>query len=154
VTCVVVHDVLRRDGTVIEDTYDWYAQDDLGNVWYFGEDTKEFGAKGEVSTAGSWQAGVNGAQPGIVMPARPAVGPAYRQEYLAGQAEDMGQIFAVGDTVSVPYGSFTGCLRTREWSLLESGREIKWYAKGVGLVKSRSTSGELSELVEVTRPER
>ena len=153
VTCVVVRDKVTENGTVTEDTFDWYAQDKQGNVWYFGEDTKEFRPHGKVSTEGSWEAGVNGAQPGIIMKGQPAVGePAYRQEYGKGVAEDMGQIVAVDDSVTVPYGTFLGCARTKEWSLLEPGTEKKWYAKGVGVVRTESTTREVATLVSVTRP--
>jgi hypothetical protein len=152
VTCIVVHDVLRTNAVVAEETWDWYAQDRAGSVWYFGEDTKEFHPKGKVSTEGSWEAGVAGAQPGLLMPANPGPGAAYRQEYLAGKAEDMGRVMASGETVTVPYGRLTDCIRTREWSMLESGSEKKWYARGVGFVRSESTSRETSELVSLTRP--
>ena len=152
VTCVVVRDVVREKGAVKEDTYDWYAEDKQGNVWYFGEDTKEFVGHGKVSTEGSWEAGVGGAQPGVVMWGRPAIGEPYRQEYGPGVAEDMGQIVAVHDSVTVPYGSFGGCVRTKEWSLLEPGTEKKWYAKGVGVVRTESTSREVATLVSVTHP--
>jgi len=151
VTCVVVRDQETEKGVLKEDTYDWYAQDKLGNVWYFGEDTKEF-KDGKVNPEGSWEAGVNGALPGIVMPAHPAPGEPYRQEYGKGVAEDMGQIVSVSDSVTVPYGKFTGCVRTREWSLLESGSEKKWYARGVGVVRTESTEKEVAELVSVVRP--
>jgi hypothetical protein len=151
VKCTVVHDVVRRKGRVEEDTYDWYAQDKDGNVWYFGEATKEFHDGGRVSTKGSWEAGVNG-QPGMIMPAGPAPGAPYRQEYSPNNAEDMGQVVAINETVEVPAGKFTRCVKTRDWSTLESGSENKWYAKGVGLVQSRSSSGELAQLIEIKRP--
>jgi hypothetical protein len=151
VNCVVVHDLLTRAGQTVEDTYDWYAQDSRGNVWYFGEDTREYDDKGHVDLSGSWQAGVKGAQPGIVMPANPVAGAPYRQEYLRGQAEDMGQVIATGDSVSVPYGSFTPSVQTREWSELESGSERKWYARGIGFIRSQAEDGEVSELVAVSR---
>jgi hypothetical protein len=152
VTCVVVHDQVTRKGVVNEETLDSYAQDKQGNVWYFGEATKEFRAHGEVSTEGSWEAGVDGAQPGIIMKGQPVAGEPYRQEYYKGEAEDMGQVVAVNDSVTVPYGSFTGCVRTKEWSMLEPGTEKKWYAKGIGVVRTESTTKEVSTLVSVTRP--
>jgi hypothetical protein len=151
VKCVVVHDTVTLDGVLKEDTLDWYAQDRQGAVWYFGEATREFKSGGRVLTAGSWEAGVNGAQPGMVMPARPRVGERYRQEYAANEAEDIGQIAALEETVTVPFGTFNGCVRTREWSMLESGTSKKWYAKGIGLVRAECTSGEVSTLVSVTR---
>jgi len=152
VTCVVVHDVVREKGTLKEDTYDWYAQDKQGNVWYFGEDTKELHPNGKVDTEGSWEAGVGKNQPGIIMPANPAPGAPYRQEYGPGHAEDMGQVVAVNDSVSVPYGSFGRCVRTKEWSLLESGTDKKWYARGIGFIKEQAADKTVVTLISVTRP--
>ena len=114
VICVVVWDSVRLNGELIEDTYDWYAQDGQGNVWYFGEDSKEYKGGKLVGTKGSWGAGVDGAQPGIVMKATPQVGDSYRQEYYQGEAEDMAKVVALGEKVSVPFGSFAGCLKTIE----------------------------------------
>jgi hypothetical protein len=151
VACVVVHDVEREGDHVAEETWDWYAQDRAGNVWYMGEDTKAFLPRGHTSTAGSWQAGLDGALPGIIMQADPVPGDPYRQEYHRGHAEDMGQVVGIVDAVTVPFGSFDGCILTRDWSALESGSENKWYAKGVGLIRTESTSGEVSVLVSVTR---
>ena len=152
VTCTVVHDVVLANGATEEETYDWYAQDKAGNVWYFGEDTKEFLPKGVISTEGSWTAGVNNARPGLMMPGQPAPGAPYRQEYLKGHAEDMGQVVHLGDAVTVPFGALTGCVRTKEWSMLEAGTDSKWYAKGLGLVRAESASKEVLELVSVTQP--
>ena len=151
VKCVVVHDTLTLDGVLLEDTFDWYAQDNRGNVWYFGEATREFKPGGRVSKAGSWEAGVQGAQPGIIMQASPKPGEPYRQEYFVGEAEDMGQVTATGETVTVPFGTMKDCVRTKDWSLLESGSEKKWYARGIGLVRAESTSGEVSTLVSITK---
>jgi hypothetical protein len=152
VTCIVVRDTVSEGGKVVEDTYDWYAQDLLGNVWYFGEATKSYDG-GKVSTAGSWKAGVNGAQPGIVMKAIPVVGPPYRQEYLEGEAEDMAQIIGVGESVTVPFGSFIGCVRTKDWTPLEPGMvENKWFCPTIGEVRSEIVEGgsETVELLSVT----
>jgi hypothetical protein len=149
VKCVVVHDIVFKNGRVAEDTYDWYAQDKQGAVWYFGEDTKEISTSGKVNTAGSWEAGVNGL-PGIIMPANPKPGKPYRQEYSPKNAEDMGQVIAVNETVVVPYGRFTECVKTKDWSLLESGSENKWYARGIGCVRAMDTEGDSEELVSVT----
>jgi hypothetical protein len=151
VTCVVVHDTVKEMGVLKEETFDWYAQDKQGNVWYFGEATKEFLKHDKVSTEGSWEAGVDGAEPGIVMKGQPAIGEAYRQEYYAGQAEDMGQIVALDEPATVPYGSFTGCVKTKEWSMLEAGHEFKWYAKGLGCVRTEATTKEVATLVSVTK---
>lgn len=151
VKCVVVRDTVTLDGVMKEDARTYFAQDKQGAVWFFGEAAKEFLSFGRVGTVGSWEAGVNGAQPGIVMPARPAVGERFRQEFLANVAEDIGQIAALGEAMTVPFGAFIGCVRIREWSMLESGTSRKWYAKGVGLVRAESTDGEVSTLISVTR---
>ena len=150
VKCVVVHDTVMKDGVLTEDTYDWFAQDNQGTVWYFGEDTKEYKPGGQVSTEGSWEGGVNGALPGIIMPGQPKPGNPYYQEYERGQAEDMGQIVALDDSVKAPFGSFSGSVRTKEWSMLESGSENKWYVKGIGVVRTESTAGEVAVLVSMT----
>jgi len=149
VRCLAVHEVISAKGAVKEDNYTWYAQDRQGNVWFFAEATTEMRPLGP-STAGSWEAGVKGAQPGIVMPAGAKPGPAYRQNYYANWSEDMGQIIYVGETVTVPFGTFRNCLCTREWSLLESGSEKRWYAPGVGFIRSEAI-GETVTLVSITQ---
>jgi len=149
IPCTVVHDVVNEKGVLKEDTYDWYAQDKEGNVWYFGEDTKEYKKNG-VDTEGSWEAGVGPNRPGIIMPGHPTPGKPFRQEYGPGHAEDMGQVIAVHETVAVPYGTFKECVRTKEWSLLEAGHEKKWYAKDIGVVRTESTSKEIVTLISVT----
>lgn len=116
VTCAVISDTVMVDGQLVEMTLDWYAQDKQGNVWYFGEDTKEYTDGKVVSTAGSWQAGADGAQPGIIMEARPKVGDSYRQEYYKGEAEDMAEVLSLTESVTVPEGSYTNVLKTREWT--------------------------------------
>jgi hypothetical protein len=152
IKCVVVRDTVTKNGRVAEDTYDYFAQDDRGNVWYFGEATRETSASGKTSTKGSWEAGIKGALPGLIMPADPRPGQPYRQEYAPGEAEDMGQVVARGETVKVPAGSYDDCVKTKEWSKIERGTENKWYAKGVGFVRSQSAGGEVSELVSVSKP--
>lgn len=94
VTTRVVWDRVWLNGNLIEETYDWYAQDKKGNVWYFGEDSTEYG-KNWSSKSGSWEAGVDGAKPGIVMQSDPHPGQPYRQEYRKGKAEDMGQVLSL-----------------------------------------------------------
>jgi hypothetical protein len=135
VTCIVVRDTVEVSGELSEDTFDWYAQDVDGNVWYMGEDTKEY-ENGEVtSTEGSWQAGVDGALPGVIMPAHPEIGLAYTQEHYAGEAEDKGRIVALGERVTVPFGSFADVVVTEDWTPLEPAvREHKSYAPGIGVV--------------------
>jgi hypothetical protein len=149
----VVRDTVTLDGRVIEDTWDWYAQDRGGTVWYFGEETEEYGEDGSVSSAGSWEAGVGGARPGILMPADPEVGRAYRQEYYEGEAEDVAEVVRTGETAAVPAGRFEDLVVIREWNPLESDvLEEKYYARGVGPVLEQKISGgdERVELVEHT----
>ena len=156
VTCVVVHDSVSNAGELIEDTFDWYAQDLDGNVWYFGEDSKEYVNGNVVSTAGSWEGGVNNARPGIIMLASPAVGEIYRQEFLACEAEDMAEVVAVDEAVTVPAGSFTGCIKTRDYTPLApiSQGEYKVYCPDVGTVleSDAATDVRLSELMKVVGP--
>ncbi len=155
VTAMVVHDVVTVSGELLEDTYDWYAQDTAGNVWYLGEDTKEYENGQVVSTAGSWEAGVDGAKAGIVMHAvQPPVGIPYRQEYYACEAEDLAVVVASGQSVTVPHGSFADCLQTREFTPLDpDANEHKYYAPGIGLVLEVDIgSGARVELVEVSSP--
>ncbi|SRR5258705_796831 len=152
ISCTVVHDVVREKGELKEDTYDWYAQDKHGNVWYFGEDTKEYHGPNKVDTEGSWEAGVGPNRPGIIMPGEPKMGEIFRQEYGPGHAEDMGQVIAHVQVLTVPAGTFHDCLKTKEWSLLEPGHENKWYARGVGVVRTESTTKEIATLVSVTKP--
>ena len=142
VTARVVRDTATENGKVIEDTFDWYAQDGRGNVWYLGEDTKEYENGKVVSTKGSWEAGVDGATAGIVMPARPRVGMSYRQEYYKGHAEDRAKILSLGEQAEVPVGHFDRVLLTKEWNPLEPKvLEYKLYARGVGPVLALTISG-------------
>lgn len=153
VNCVVVRDTVSLDGELVEDTFDWYAQDKDGNVWYMGEDSKEYEDGEAVSTEGSWEAGVDGAMPGIIMEAKPLVGDSYRQEYYAGEAEDMGEVLSLTESATVPHGSFDNLLMTKDWTPLEPGiAEHKYYAPGVGVVLEVLVEGgsERVELVDVT----
>lgn len=152
VTCVVVRDSEYLDGELVEETFDWYAQDKDGNVWYFGEESYEYEDGEVIGTPGSWEAGVDGAQPGVIMKAEPRPGDTYRQEYYMGEAEDMGAVAALDKTVSVPYGDFDGCLQTFEWNPLEEdSEEYKYYAEGVGLILETDVDGEERlELISVT----
>jgi len=149
VTTTVVHDVASVGDEVIEDTFDWYAQDLDGAVWYFGEDTRSF-EDGEVSTEGSWEAGVDGAKPGVIIPANPEVGQQYRQEYYACEAEDLGEIVSLCATAKLPIGTFKNCLQTLDTTPLEPDvREHKFYCPGVGLVLAIDlATGEREMLVE------
>lgn len=148
ISAVVVLDRVFVSGELTEKTFDWYAQDEDGNVWYLGEDTKEFEDGKVVSTLGSWEAGKNGAKPGIIMLAHPKVGDAYRQEFLAGIAEDRARVVRRGLQVRVPYGTFHNCLKTVEFTALEPGiKEAKYYCPRVGFVKAQSIEGEIAHLV-------
>jgi len=148
VTAVVVHDqVTSADGELLEDTYDWYAQDADGNVWYLGEDTKAYDGK-QVDTEGSWEAGVDGAKAGIAMLAHPEVGAAYQQELYAGEAEDRGKVVSVDEKVSGPFGSWDGVLMTEDTTPLEPELvENKYYARGIGVVQEAEVSGGDGERV-------
>jgi hypothetical protein len=133
VECVVVDDRAWEGGKLIEQTYDWFAQDNKGTVWYFGEDTKECENGKVVSTKGSWEAGVDGAKPGIIMQADPKVGQSYHQEYYPGEAMDTARVRSLNASVKVPYGSYDHVLETKEWTPLQPVFfEKKYYVRGVG----------------------
>jgi hypothetical protein len=156
ITARVVHDVAREDGKLVEVTDDWYAQDRAGNVWYLGEDTTAYEEGKPPSKEGSFEAGVNGAQPGVIMPARPRVGMHYRQEYLKGHAEDRASVMSLKEVVEVPFGFFRRgrVLMTREINPIEPRvLEYKYYARGVGPVLAVSISGgsDREELVRFRR---
>jgi hypothetical protein len=151
----VVRDTVTKDGELVEDTFDWYAQDADGNVWYLGEDTKEYEGGEVVTTAGSWEAGVDGALPGVIVPAEPEVGMTYRQEHYAGEAEDAAEVLSLSERAEVPYGSFTDVLLTKDLTPLEPDvLEYKLYAPGVGPVLVLGVSGGSGreELLQVTTP--
>jgi hypothetical protein len=153
VECVVVRDEITSRGKPVELTFDWYAQDKAGNVWYFGEDSNDYKNGHWVKSSGSWEAGVNGAQPGILMEANPAAGDEYRQEYYPGHALDQAHVDGSGGTVKVPYRTFHDTLSTTETTVLEPGiKERKYYASGIGEIASRDVSGgshESFQLVSV-----
>lgn len=151
----VIHDVLRRaDGSLAEKTHDWYAADNNGNVWYFGEKTATYDEQGNVdSREGSWQAGKHGAVAGLIMPTDPKPTNAYRQEYYKGHAEDQAWIVQRYATVTVPYGTFHNVVRSFEWTRLEKGVvSLKLYAPGIGIVSEQDLAGgsEVFDLVSVT----
>ncbi len=151
VTCVIVHETVTLDGDLIEDTFDWFAQDTTGHVWYMGEDTTEFVNGLPVSTAGSFEAGVNGASAGIIMLAAPSVGLTYPLEVAPGIAEDMATVYALDQVVNTPYGLLTGCLKTRDFTPLEPGvAEFKFYAPGIGLVLEINDDDERNELISIS----
>jgi hypothetical protein len=147
----VVHDVVTQRGKLIEETFDWYAQDSAGNVWYLGEDTTEHGDEG-ATTEGSWEAGVRGAQAGVIMPAHPRPGLRYRQEYYAGHAEDRAEIASLHGQANVPFGRFADVLVTRDSNPLKRRSvEHKYYAAGIGPVLGVSRGGSREELVRFRR---
>jgi hypothetical protein len=147
ITATVVSDnVYEPPQKLLEKTFDYYAQDDHGNVWYLGEDTREFLGGGIVNTSGSWLTGVKGAKPGLIMEANPQVPDAYRQECLSGEAEDLAWVVARA-------GGSKGLLKTLEFSPLEPAIvERKTYKPGVGIVSEQQLSGghEKLKLVRVT----
>ena len=142
ITARVVHDVVTEDGEFVEVTDDWYAQDRAGNVWYLGEATTEYENGRPKSTSGSFEAGVDGAQAGVVMPARPRPGLRYRQEYYRGEAEDRARVVSLREQVEVPAGHYRRVLMTRDVNPLEPKvLEFKFYARGVGPVLAVTVSG-------------
>jgi hypothetical protein len=154
IEATIVHDRVYTDGVLTEDTFDWYGQDQDGNVWYLGEDTKELENGQVVSTEGSWEAGVNNAQAGIIMWADPAahVGNRYRQEFARGVAEDLGKVVAVNQTVDIAFGTLTGCVKTEDTSALEPGvLENKYYCPQIGLTAEYGQNGstDRNEIVAI-----
>jgi hypothetical protein len=156
ITATVVHDTVYLDGEMIEGTYDWYAQDKQGNVWYLGEDVSNYENGELVDKAGSWEAGVDEALPGIIMYANPAdhIGEVYRQEYYQGEAEDMAELLSASESLTIPLGSFTDVVKTKDYTPLEPDQlENKYYAQGIGVVKEVNVnSGEEALLIEFTPP--
>lgn len=152
ITATVVTDVAKHRGRLLEKTTDWYAQDDQGTVWYLGENTKAYAADGTVDTSGSWQAGVDDAEPGIIMEAQPRVPDAYRQEYFAGEAEDTAWIVDRGGRITVPYGTVGPVLTSLEFARIEPDViDQKIYAPSIGIVQETALTGEaeVARLVEV-----
>src|SRR5437016_6382494 len=151
VTCTEVHDVVYLDGELAEDTLDWYAQDNQGNVWYFGESTAEFEDGRPVTVEGSFTAGVNGDKPGIIMEAHSVPGDFYRQEFALANAEDNALVVSLDATVNVPAGLFHHCLKTEETTPLEpDALENKFYASGVGNVLTVDLrTGDRIKLVKI-----
>jgi hypothetical protein len=144
----VVHDVVSRRGELVEDTFDWYAQAADGTLWYFGEDTTEYENGKPKTTGGSWEAGVDDAEPGVIMPASPQTGMSYREEYYANEAEDAARITGTDASTTVPYGQFQHVVTTENTSPLEPNVvEHKWYARGVGPVREALVSGGTGDTV-------
>lgn len=153
VTAVVVRDTVTEDGELIEDTFDWYAQHADGTIWYLGEETAEFEDGKVSSTEGSFEAGVDGAQAGVIMPGKPEAGQTYRQEYYEGEAEDNGEILSTEEQAEVPTGHYEDALLTKDTITIEPDvLEYKLYAKDVGpvLVFGVSGGGGREQLVTFT----
>lgn len=152
VETTIVWDRVWLDEKLIEDTKDWYAQDKDGNVWYFGENSKEYSKGLYVGNSGSWEAGIDGALPGIVMKADPEVGDVYRQEYYEGIAEDMGEIVDFSEPIRVSYGYYTDCIKIKDTNPLEPDViEFKYYCSNVGgvILEEDIEDGETVELYDV-----
>jgi len=151
VTCLVVHDTALVNGLLVEDTFDWFAQDKDGNVWYFGEDTHQFepGNPVPIGNEGSWESGVGGAEAGIVMLAGPKVGDRYAQEHAPGIAEDRARVLSLDATVDIPYESFGEALKTKDVNPLDPSVEHKFYVDGVGNVLTTDADGVREELVKI-----
>jgi hypothetical protein len=153
VTTIVVRFAEWERGVLKENTSDWYAQDKQGNVWYFGEAVENYANGKLVDDKGSWQAGVDGAKPGIIMPANPKVGDTYRQEYYKGRAEDMGTVVALDKKVTVRADTFDNCLQIKDWSMIETSTDFKYYCPAVGfmvLEEATTPGGGRMELVSVS----
>ena len=141
VTTLVVRETHRENGVIVEVSENWYAQDADGNVWYFGEFSQDYANGVPTTSAGSWEAGVGGALPGIIMPADPQHGQTYFQEFAPDVATDMAMVLTTNDSVTVPAGTYSNVLRTKEWTPLENATvEHKYYAPGVGLIMEQDGS--------------
>ncbi len=154
ITARVVRDTATENGQITEDTFDWFAQDKDGSIWYLGEDTATFENGKLGSKEGSWEAGVDGAQAGVAMPAHPKAGIAYRQEYYRGKAEDNGEVLSTSEMVDVKFGHFGPVLLTKDTAALEpDALEYKFYAPGMGPVLTLDISGDAGreELVSVRK---
>ena len=153
VPCLVVLDTVEVDGAITESTIDWFAQDVQGNVWYCGEATAEYGEDGvPVNVDGSFQADENGARPGIIAKAVPAVGDVYRQEFDLGNAEDTAEVLSLHGSATSPAASCAGtCMVTEESTPLEPGQiENKYYKPGVGFIfQVKPATGETLRLVKI-----
>jgi hypothetical protein len=155
VQATVVRDTVMAGNQIVEDTFDWFAQDKYGNVWYVGESVDNYIAGILVSHSGSWEWGMDGALPGLIMWADPSahINEEYHQEYYVGKAEDMGQVLSVDESLTVPFGSFDQVVKTLDFSNIEAGKEQKFYAPGIGLLKEMDVNGnEEVVLMNMTQP--
>jgi hypothetical protein len=152
VRCVVVQDTVTTNKTLAENTTDWYAQDASGAIWYFGEDSKDYKNGVVVSTQGTWEAGVDGAMPGIIVAGKPRPGPTYRQEYRPGVAEDMSKVLLTNGTQTVPAGTFKNVVETYDTDPLNPDKiERKFYAPGAGPVHVVRTGSAHHEEIKLTK---
>ncbi len=155
VTCIIQHDVVLLDGIIIEDTDDWLAQDDDGNIWYFGEAVLNYDEEGNfLDSDGAWEAGVDGALPGYWLPINPTVGQTYYQEFYEDEAEDQAEVISINETVTIGLGTYNNCLVTKDINPFENGvYELKYYAPGIGLILEEQYENEVlvevGELVEI-----
>ena len=142
ITCIEVEFKAMLNGNLIEKAIDWYAQDNTGNIWYFGEAVDNYNSNGSFRDHNaSWEAGVDGAKPGVTMPANPQTGMPYREEYYFNHAEDEAEITGTGLTVTIPLGTYNNCVKTRNFTALEPDlNENKFYAPGIGLVKEEDVT--------------
>jgi hypothetical protein len=156
ITSVAVRDVVSEHGRPVERTFDYYAQDKQGNVWYMGEDSYELQHGRFAKASDSWRSGVNGAKPGIIMPADPRPGDSYRQEYYPPEALDEARVIGIRGPVTVPHGTYANALTTSEFSPLEPQTEEKYYVAGVGEILERVVKGHREEfrLVRITHQAR
>lgn len=148
----VVHDIVYAGVQIAEETYDWYAQDKDGNVWYLGEEVDNYKNGALKDHAGSWEWGKDGALPGVIMWADPSVhmNEEYYQEFYAGEAEDKGQVLSVSESVSVPFGAFENVVKIYDTSEIDPDlQEEKFYASGMGMVREvNRLTGEEVVLIE------
>lgn len=154
IQCAVVEFRQWIDRELVEVAEDWYAQDNSGTIWYFGEFVENYENGVIINNDGSWEAGVDDALPGIVMKASPQVGDEYYQEYYEGEAEDQAEVLSITASLTVPYGAYSNCIKTKDWTDLEPlAIENKYYAAGIGEIKSEHTDGSGSEELVAIRNE-
>ena len=144
ITCVISNFKGYVNDKLVEETWDWYAQDNDGTLWYFGEEVNNYNQNGTlIDHGGSWEAGVDGAQPGKIMPAHPQTAMKYREEYYFGHAEDQAEIIGTGLNETISLGTYNNCIKTKNWTVLEpDALENKIYAPGIGLIKETDIPGK------------
>ena len=143
----VVQDDEFEGGRLAEHTLDYFAQDQAGNVWYFGERIDNYEDGRVVGHEGQWLAGRRGARPGLFMPAHPALGDTFQQERAPGVAEDRSTVVALGVRVTTPARVFRGCIKTKDFSPLDRTTEFKFYCPGVGIAREIESPGTKFDVV-------